>query len=448
MNKNIEFPVTVYGEVQRYNDVLSKARCRIFYKYGNRNGTYITDEFAEKLLSTVSYVPLKGIYKEEDDDFSDHGEERDEGRIYGIVPENPNISWEMHLDEDGVAREYACVDVLIFSALYEEANEIVGKAQSMELFGPSLHYHRAVIKGQQYIVFDDGCFLGLQVLGDAVEPCFEGAAFYELRNSIENIISQIQEYGGHKMPEVIFKLSDDEKWRALWSLLNADYYSEEHGWDYRYNILSVYDEYALCFDYETNSYLRAYYIKNDEEDSVVIDRMEAVFIMDVTAEEKNTVDTLRKLNGDTFELVSDTLTNAEENLEKNSQFSTQIDELNETISTLNTEKDEINSNYEALQSKLDEVNSELETLREYKLQIETEEKNSILDEYTTLLSDEIIESYRARIDEFTAVDLDKELAYELKKNNNPSIYSNQGGFEPKDNPRTGIEAILDRYENK
>ena len=40
-----------------------------------------------------------------------HGENRDEGRIYGIVPENYNFAWETHLDEDGVEREYACVDV-------------------------------------------------------------------------------------------------------------------------------------------------------------------------------------------------------------------------------------------------------------------------------------------------------------------------------------------------
>ena len=44
-----EFPVTVYGNFEQYNKTISKARCRIFYKGANRNGTYITDEFAEKL---------------------------------------------------------------------------------------------------------------------------------------------------------------------------------------------------------------------------------------------------------------------------------------------------------------------------------------------------------------------------------------------------------------
>ena len=44
-----EFPVVIYNNLEEYNKVLSKARVRIFYKGHNRNGTYITDEFAEKL---------------------------------------------------------------------------------------------------------------------------------------------------------------------------------------------------------------------------------------------------------------------------------------------------------------------------------------------------------------------------------------------------------------
>ena len=34
--KMLEFPVAIYGNLEKYNEVLTKARCRIFYKYGNR----------------------------------------------------------------------------------------------------------------------------------------------------------------------------------------------------------------------------------------------------------------------------------------------------------------------------------------------------------------------------------------------------------------------------
>jgi hypothetical protein len=73
--KLFEFDVCIYGGLEKYNEVLSKARCRIFYKYENRNGTYITDEFADKLLSSLPYAPVKGIYN--NDDFTDHGTTRD-----------------------------------------------------------------------------------------------------------------------------------------------------------------------------------------------------------------------------------------------------------------------------------------------------------------------------------------------------------------------------------
>jgi hypothetical protein len=43
------------------------------------------------------------------------------------VPECNNFAWEQHLDEDGIERTYACTDVLLFTALYPEASDIVGK---------------------------------------------------------------------------------------------------------------------------------------------------------------------------------------------------------------------------------------------------------------------------------------------------------------------------------
>ena len=157
--KNIQ--VTIYGNLEKYNEVISKGRCRIFYKYGNRNGTYITDEFADILLSSIPYAPVKGIYDNFDEDYTDHGAKRSLGRIYGIVPENPNLSWEDHEDEDGVVRTYACVDVLIFTGLYTEANAIVGKSQSMEIYPPSIKGAWKIINGKKYYVFEEGHFLGL-----------------------------------------------------------------------------------------------------------------------------------------------------------------------------------------------------------------------------------------------------------------------------------------------
>lgn len=446
---NFEFPVSVYGKLEKYNDVLSKGRCRIFYKYGNRNGTYITDEFSEKLLSTIAYAPVKGIY--EYDDFTDHGARRSEGRIYGIVPENPHLQWEEHEDEDGVVRTYACVDVLIFTALYKEASDIIGKAQSMELYEPSLQYHREIIHGQQYIVFDEGCFLGLQVLGKDVEPCFEGAAFFQLQENIEEVVKKIQEIemtyskGGQKeMPQMNFKLSDSQKFDALWSLLNPNY-TEEGNWTIDYAICDVYDEYALAYSYENAQYERVYYTKNDETDSVALGEKVRVYVVDVTEKEKTTLDTLRDLNGGTYELVNENLEHAQENAEKISGFELKVTELENNIATLNTEKSAIQSSYELEHQKVESLTAENEGLKQYKLSIEAEQKNAVFTEYKDKLSEEILDTYREKAAEYSVADLDKELAYELKKTNFSFYEKKDNGYLRKDVQKNGIDEILARY---
>ena len=152
-------PLSVCGTLEKYSDTMSKGRVRVFYRGLNRNGTFITDDFAQELIASAPYTPIKGIYVE--DDYTDHGKARSEGRIYGIVPFNANFAWEKHLDEDGVEREYACFDALFYTALYPEAAEAVGKGQSMELYKQTLSGHWALVNGQKALIFEHGCFLGL-----------------------------------------------------------------------------------------------------------------------------------------------------------------------------------------------------------------------------------------------------------------------------------------------
>ena len=455
-----EFPITVYGNLTKYSDTISKGRCRIFYKYANRNGTYITDEFAEKLLSTIPYTPVKGIYDDFDEDYTDHGNKRSLGRIYGIVPENPNLQWEKHLDEDGIEREYACVDVLIFTALYEEAGEILGKAQSMEIYEPSIKGSWKIINGRRMFEYTEGSFLGLQVLGEDVEPCFEGAAFFSLYSSLKQLVDEIKEYtlklpeintgGQSQMIEKInFKLSDSEKHDAIWRLINPNY-NEEGGWTVEYAICDIYDDYALAYNYAEASYERIYYTKNDETNEVSIIERKKVFIIDVTESEMNALNTIRTLNGDTYEKADEVYSQASkvsELEEQNSTYAQKIEELNENISTLETEKGNFTTQLEEANTTIASLNEEIDSLNTYKANIELKEKEEVISSYAELLSEEILASYKEKISEFTAIDLDKELAYELKKNN-VSVFSKEQnpGFIPKDEPKTGIEAILSKYK--
>lgn len=447
-----EFSVVIYGNLEPYNEVLSKARCRIFYKYFNRNGTYISDEFAEKLLSTIAYAPVKGIYDNNDSDYTDHGEERNLGRIYGIVPENYNLTWEPHLDEDGIERIYACVDVLLYTGLYKEASEIINKAQSMELYAPSIKGEFKYIEGRKAFVYEDACFLGLQVLGDDVEPCFEGAAFYSLYQNLKQMIKTLEKYNldyhnnDNREEQMIFnfKLSDSQKHDMLFNLLNPNF-NENGGWVIEYSICDVYDEYAIAYNYENQGYERIYYTKDDSQDSLEINAKKKCYIVDVTEEEKSALETIQALNGGTYEKIDEGFTTLKD---ENSTYVTKIGEQETIIATLTSDKENFETQINEAQTTIATLNQELDSLKEYKLQQETNEKQAVIDKYAKELDEDVMQKYTEKLNEYSVSDLEKELAFELV-NANPTIFSHQtqseSGYIPKDSHTSGIEGILEKY---
>lgn len=451
-----EFPVVIFGNLEKYNDVISKARVRIFYKGLNRNGTYITEEFAEKLLSTLSYSPVKGIYDTYDEDFTDHGKARTEGRAYGVVPETANIAWEDHVDEDGIKRTYACADVLLWTGLYEEANKISGKSQSMELYEPSILGEWRVIENNRCFVFTDGCFLGLQALGDTKEPCFEGSAFFSLFAPIQEMYEEIKKFnlnfqlesnkgGKSEMPDKInFKLSDNQKANAIFSLLNPNF-NEAGGWEISYGLIDTYDGYALVFDYAHGEYQRVEYTKDDKSDTVTLGAKKKCYILDITEEEKAALDALHSANGDTFMAVDTKFGTIATLTEDNQAKEQKIGELNTSISTLTTERDTAQTSLETANASLSTLQTELDGLKEYKLKVDKQEKEAVVARYEELLDEEVIGTYTTKLAEMTVESLEKELAFELVKSN-PTVFTKNPQMVPKNQPKGGIEGILDKYK--
>lgn len=449
---NFSFPVQIYGKLEPYNDVLSKGRCRIFYKYDNRNGTYITDEFAEELVSSLPYTPVKGIFDDEKDDYTDHGEARDLGRIYGIVPETTNFAWEEHEDEDGVKRIYACCDILAFTGLYKEASDIAGKAQSMELYSPSIDGAWQIIGGKKYFVFSKGCFLGLQILGDDVTPCFEGAAFYSCYSSVYELLNKIKTYeqqtndkgGEKKMSFINYKISDSQKFQAIWSLLNTEY-NEEAGWVITYDICDIFDSYAIVKNYAEQKFERVYYTKDDTTDSLEITSREDCYIVDVNAEEKAHLDKAYQNNGDTYAEMGDKVEQYETLKQQNEDYELKIVDKDSEISTLTSEKEKIESEYTEAQNTIESLNSQISELETYKKNVEQAEKKAVIEKYSKKLDEATIQKFNDEIENYTITDLEKELAFSLV-NSDTSIFSaDNGGIIPTNLQPTGIEAILAKY---
>jgi vacuolar-type H+-ATPase subunit I/STV1 len=290
-----------------------------------------------------------------------------------------------------------------------------------------------------------------------------------------------------------FKLSDNAKFSAIWSLLNVNY-NEENNWLVEYGIVDIYDEYAVVKNYSEGTFERVYYSKNDETDSVELGERVRCYFLDVTESEKKALEALHGLNDNTYEKVDETyssalaeaeaktgeLNTANETIEtlngeianlnttvetktaeydaltetynaEKSENETKIGELHESISTLTTERDEAVSKLADSMITVNSLNEEIATLNSFKADIEMKEKEAVIAKYAKLLDASAIETYSAKINDYAdAKALDKDMAYELVSTNT-SVFANNGNPQPAYIPRdtgttTGLGAILDKYK--
>lgn len=469
---NFSFPVELLGNFTEISPTISLTRARIFYKGLNRNRTYISDEFAEKLLASVPYTPVKGIYIKENEDFADHGDSPAQGQVYGFIPKETNLRWETVKDEDGVERTYATVDAIIWTALYNESPDIVGKHLSMEIYRPSIKGQWTTFQGQQAFAFTDGIFQGLQVLGDKHNPCFEGAGFFSLRDTFMELYSYVEKLvneitGGHTDMPMNFNLSDREKYDLLWKALNPQY-NEADGYVVRMGINDVFEDYALCYNYEEHSFYRVYFTKS--ETAVEITSEEKRFVLDVSESEFNALNALRQMTAaDDYTVVS----------EKYTELTTQIEANNQLISELNTkleaftvnpppvaepagapatdtfeeERKTLTSQIEELTATNASLNAELTGLKEFKLTQELTEKRGMVTKYSTLLSEEVLATYTdEKLGTFTVAELKRDLAAAYV-DSTPTLFSQSAPQNPARLPKDeyadgSVEAVIASYKKK
>jgi hypothetical protein len=84
-------------------------------------------------------------------------------------------------------------------------------------------------------------------------------------------------------------------------------------------------------------------------------------------------------------------------------------------------------------------------LVEYKLQSETAQKIAVIDSYSEMLDDAIISEYKENVGNYTVQSIEKELAFELVKSN-PTVFSKNPQYVPKDEPTDGLAEILSKYK--
>ena len=415
------FVATVYGNlVPLNNSALSKARLKIFYKGMNRNGSYINEEIAEKLISTLPGTPVVGYYDSDKDDFLGHVSP-ESNRAYGFVPEEMNFKWEMFLDPDGVYRTYACTDIILWTGRYPIASKIVGKSHSMELNPDTVEGEWVEHDDEYYFEFTNAEFFGLCVLGEEYEPCFEGSSFYELHQQENNA-----------------SISKDLK--EMFSLYKSTIDSAE--------------ENPTGGQEMEDEKLKPQDLDNDSVEEEVKDQEEEV------KEEENKPSETEEVKDESSEEGEEEETDEEEKEEE--QEEPEQEEENEEEESEETdepeeeeeEKEEVDFN-SALAEKdktIATLEAELKELREYKKAKVNEEKEEVLNTYSNKLTEEEIADFRNNIEDYnSAVELKKDIAVCLldKQSNEEKIEeSNYALINSRKNTFTGIEAIVAKYANK
>ena len=171
--------VTVSSPIEQISETnpnLGRLKVRVFTKFGNRNGSYITEAVANQIIesATNGMTPVIGFFDPDSQSWASHtGPKLANG--YGYV--ESFLGWEPFTDTDGVTRDYAVFSVILFTKYFEEAKKILGENQSMELNPETIEGDWAVIDDQEYFVYTKAETLGLCVIGQH-EPCFSMSAFF------------------------------------------------------------------------------------------------------------------------------------------------------------------------------------------------------------------------------------------------------------------------------
>ena len=466
-DKNSVFKhVPMFYDFQKVNDTISKVSIRAFYAGKNRNRSLISKEVAKQMAESMRGTAIVGNYLEEEEDFNEHTGEYvvQDGEIvyrhtaapYGFIPTDAKIWMEDVLDEDGKTREYYCTEGFLWTKRYPEVERVLKNKnrQSMEL-------DDATMKGD-WIEDEEGLWynieyasiVGLAILGEGVNPCFESAAFHsfsqysreewsnfnrlvsEMLGDLkeesdtqksrakgpkegESIFSNLEleklykvyatgitnkfNGGGQEMSKKLkFELSHGDI-RSLISKALNPYDAETDTYNWNFGVLDVFDEYAIAYDYETEKYYKIGYSKNKEEVTTV--EPVEVFSEFLTSGERTILEEMREKFSQYKEQV--------EGLEgKEVVDAIEYSEMKETVESLEGKTSVNTVDYEALVEKAESVESLQNQINEYSetvVALETEKKEALLVDFE-VLGEEALAPFKEKLIEFSYTDLEKELS--------------------------------------
>lgn len=385
------------------NPGISKADVKVLYLGENRNGSFINKETAMKMSETLRACPIVGAYRKDIDDFGDHGEiiHIENGEItfdcatvpYGFVAPDAKVWFKEFTDYDEfgntVNREYLMTTAYLWTGQYPEIERCVkeGMGQSMELDGKSIdgHWAENSESGIEFFIINDASFTKLCVLGDGVEPCFEGA-------SVE-------------APNISDKFSKEGFTTTLYNMMNEL-------------------KFALAENADAKEANAENVEKTDDSESVKEEETTEF------AEKAKEVEEATE-EAETFTKEVEEADNVvEENLDQESDFSANTEEEKESEEVVeNTEEsadnefaekdaeiETLKSEIASLQEKYSLLETEAEELRSYKASRISADKDALINKYNMLSDDDKAEIV-ANKDSYSYEEIESKLALLYVKKN-------------------------------
>jgi len=203
-------------DVTPLNPLISKCQIKVCYvgDEPNRNGSVITKAVAMDMAKSLPGCPIVGFYNETKGDFEAHnqiidvsnGEWRfkDTTQAYGFVDLNAKVWFQKFMD-DGIEHEYLMTEGYLWTEQWPEAKRVIekGNNQSMELYEPTLDgFWSESDNGEpSFFIINEALISKLCILGEDVEPCFEGAQITRVQFSFDegfqtklfNMMEQVKE---------------------------------------------------------------------------------------------------------------------------------------------------------------------------------------------------------------------------------------------------------------
>ena len=372
--------------ISESNPNIGRLKVRVFTKYGNRNGSYITEAVANQLIesATQGTTPVVGFFDPATQSWASHsGPTLANG--YGYV-EN-FLGWEPFEDTDGVTREYAVFSVVLFTDYYEEAKKIFGQNQSMELDPFSIDGDWTMIEGQEYFVYTKAKMLGFCVIGEH-EPCFSVSSFFSKNDDIYK--------------------TQYEKFSSLLFNLKAQVEEAEknnEGGEQPMNEFENKDVVEQVEDPQVQEEVQDTFQQTEE--ATQSEATEETVFEEKTVESKPEVQETVSEEPSEFEVLQTKFNELQESYNQlQSDYSAaqaRIEELEQFQTSTNTE-------LENLRSKNEELQTSLQTYENQALEVENNRKNELIEKYEKVMKEEEISDIKDKANDFSYDELESKLA--------------------------------------